>query len=67
MERSNRSILQMLRCYVEKSHEWETYLPLVLFTYRTTKHSSTGVTPFEIMFGRNPTEMTNGANRLKKI
>ena len=57
----------MLRCYVEKSHEWETYLPLVLFTYRTTKHSSTGVTPFEIMFGRNPTEMTNGANRLKKI
>ena len=58
VERSNRSILQMLRCYVEKSHEWETYLPLVLFAYRTTKHSSTGVTPFEIMFGRNPTEMT---------
>ena len=22
-ERGNRTILQMLRCYVEKSHEWE--------------------------------------------
>ena len=30
VERSNRTILQMLRCYVEESSEWEKYLPLVL-------------------------------------
>ena len=54
VERGNRTVLQMLRCYVDKSHEWEEFLPLVLYAYRTTKHSSTGVTPFELMFGRDP-------------
>ena len=54
VERGNRTVLQMLRCYVDKSHEWEEFLPLVLYAYRTTKHSSTGITPFELMYGRDP-------------
>ena len=54
VERSNRTILQMLRCYVEESWEWEKYLPLVLYAYRTTKHATTKVTPFQLMFGRDP-------------
>ena len=47
VERSNRTILQMLRCYVEESWEWEKYLLLVLYAYRTTKHATTKVTPFD--------------------
>jgi len=54
VERFNRSLLQMLRSYVRDHAEWEQYLPFVLFAYHTAVHASTGVSPFEIMFGRSP-------------
>jgi len=54
VERFNRSLLQLLRAYVDKQSEWERYLPLVLYAYRTSVHSSTGVSPFLLMYGRNP-------------
>ena len=53
VERFNRSLLQMLRAYVLHQNDWEEYLPLVLYAYRTAIHTSTGVSPFEFMFGRN--------------
>ena len=54
VERFNRSLLQLLRVYVEKHDDWEQYLPLVLYAYRTSVHSSTRVTPFMLMYGRQP-------------
>ena len=54
VERVNRSLLQLLRAYVEKDYEWERYLPLVLYAYRTAVHMLTGVSPFVLMFGREP-------------
>ena len=54
VERLNRSILQMLRAYVETKEEWEQHLPLVLYAYRTAVHSSTGLSPFQLMYGRTP-------------
>ena len=55
VERLNRSLLQLLRVYVDKEPaNWERYLPLVLYAYRTAVHSSTGVSPFVLMFGRQP-------------
>ena len=48
----NHSLLQLLRAYVERQSEWEQYLPFILFAYRTTVHTSTGVSPFVLMFGR---------------
>ena len=53
VERLNRSLLQLLHTYVEDEADWEKFLPLVLHAYRTSVHSSTGVTPFMLMFGRN--------------
>ena len=38
VERANRSILQMLRTFVEKKTDWERWLPLMLYAYRTSKH-----------------------------
>ena len=49
----------MLRCYTEESYDLEENLPLVLLIYRTTKHATTGISPFQIMFGRDPTSMTH--------
>ena len=59
VERFNCSLLQLLRAYVEKEHEWERYLPLVLFAYRTVTHTSTGVSPFTLMFRRQPNRFCN--------
>ena len=53
VEGSNRTILQMLRCYVEGNGDWEKYLYLVLFAYRTSKHSVTGISPFHLMYSRD--------------
>ena len=54
VERMNRSLLALLRTYVERENEWEKHLQLILFIYRTTKHASTGLSPYEILFGCNP-------------
>ena len=56
VEQFNRTLLQLLRTYTETQEEWERYLPFVLFAYRTAVHSSTGVSPFELIFGRSPVQ-----------
>ena len=54
VERMNRSILNLLRGLVEKEGDWEEHLQLLLYVYRTTKHATTGLSPYEILFGSNP-------------
>ena len=54
VERFNRSLLQLLRSYVDTQDDWECYLPFVLYAYRTSVHSSTGASPFLLMYGRLP-------------
>ena len=60
VERFNRTVLQLLRAYVDQQNEWEKYLPLALYAYRTSTHTSTSVSPFELMFGRQPKDHTEG-------
>ena len=38
VERFNRSLLKLLRAYVEKKKEWESHLPFALYAYRTAVH-----------------------------
>ena len=59
VERLNRSLLQLLRTYVTHEDDWERHLPLVLYAYRTAPHTSTGVSPFELMFGRQPSPLSS--------
>ena len=50
----------MLGCYVEGNDEWVKYLYMVLFAYRTSKHSTTGVSPFQLMYWRDsPVSFSN--------
>ena len=50
----NRPLLQLLRTNVALQSDWGCYLPIVLYAYRTTVHSATGVTPFLQIFSHRP-------------
>ena len=54
VERSNCSILQLLHCYAETEDDWEQFMPMLIFANRTATHSSTNLSPSELMFGRPP-------------
>ena len=54
MERMNRSLLNLLRAFAHKCSDWKDHLQLLMFMYHTTKHMSTGMYPYEIIFGHNP-------------
>lgn len=53
VERFNRTLLSMLAT-TTKNHpfDWEDQLSKVCFAYNSSVHSSTGYTPFFLMFGR---------------
>ena len=54
VERMNHSLLSLLRTLTERQNDWEDYLQLLLFAYRTSQHSVTKLSPYEVLFGRNP-------------
>ena len=55
VERFNRTLLRLLRCFVDTSQlNWDDVLPYVLFAYNTAVSSTTGEAPFSIVFGREP-------------
>ncbi|XP_035545952.1 uncharacterized protein LOC118348436 [Juglans regia] len=51
----NRCLEQYLRCFVHQwPRKWSSYLPWAEYWYNTTYHSSTGMTPFQALYGRLP-------------
>eukprot|EP00253_Pinus_taeda_P019879 PITA_19879 len=52
-ERVNQMVEDMLRAYVmQQPTRWEDYLHLVEFAYNNGYHTSTQMSPFEVMYGR---------------
>jgi hypothetical protein len=48
-------IEQYLRCFTyQQPRKWYSFLPWAEFWYNTTYHASTGMTPFQALYGRPP-------------
>lgn len=59
-ERVNQTLGQMIRTYVQSDErEWERLLPALELAYNCTSHSSTELSPFEVMVGENPITASN--------
>ena len=53
VERMNRTILQILRCFIQEQQEdWDLHLATVGMIIRSTVNRQTGFTPNFLMFGR---------------
>ena len=53
VERSNRSVLQLLRCLCSEIHDWEDKLPFAVMAFNSHVHATTGLTPSHLMFARD--------------
>ena len=53
LERCHQTLKSLLRkfCF-EQDQEWDEALPYMLFAIRETPNESTGISPFEMLFGR---------------
>lgn len=52
IERTIQSLEDFLRaCVLEHRGNHNSYLPLVVFTYNNSFHSSIGMAPFEALYG----------------
>uniref|UniRef100_L7LYP4 RNA-directed DNA polymerase n=1 Tax=Rhipicephalus pulchellus TaxID=72859 RepID=L7LYP4_RHIPC len=55
-ERLNRTLTDMLSKYVSADHrDWDLALPYVTFAYNSSRHDTAGYSPFDLLFGREPT------------
>jgi transposase InsO family protein len=55
LERVNATLKTMIKTATENSDmEWDAVLPWLLYAYRSAIHSSTGYSPFFLMYGREP-------------
>ncbi|KAM9976612.1 hypothetical protein ACTFIR_010454 [Dictyostelium discoideum] len=56
VERFNKTIVIMLKSFTQEVHTmWDLYLDSCLFAYRISIHSSIGVSPFSMLYGREAT------------
>ena len=53
VERQNRTLVNMLRVYCSRyMTDWDKYLPQVVGAYNSTQHSTTGISTFMMLTGR---------------
>jgi hypothetical protein len=67
-ERFNQTLVQSIKKHSEKDTKtWDKWIPYVLLAYRTKVHGSTGLTPYELMFGKavNPLSEGEEARRME--
>ncbi|OMJ10286.1 Transposon Tf2-6 polyprotein [Smittium culicis] len=54
-ERFNRTLKSMIKAYcTDDQANWDEYLDMHVLAYRTAKHETLGISPFEALYGRQP-------------
>ena len=54
-KRFNSTLEGMLRCFIQDNPaDWDEYLKPLAFAYNTAVHATTGVSPFQMVYGRLP-------------
>ncbi|OMJ21746.1 Transposon Tf2-11 polyprotein [Smittium culicis] len=54
-ERFNRTLKAMIKAYTtDDQSTWDQNLDMHVFAYRTAKHETLGISPFEALYGRQP-------------
>ena len=67
VEAGNKNIKRILRKMVETSRDWSEKLPFALWAYRTSFRTSTGATPYSLVYGMEavlPIEIEMGSLRV---
>ena len=55
VERFHKTLCQKFASYFNSNQtNWDLYLPLVLFAYRTSQQTTSKDSPFTLLYGRNP-------------
>ena len=53
VERFNKTLCESLARLSLRNNDWDLYIAPTLFAYRTTKHNTTQIEPFFLVYGRN--------------
>ena len=67
VEAVNKNIKRILRKMIETSRDWSEKLPFALWAYRTSCRTSTGATPYSLVYGMEavfPVEIEMGSLRV---
>ncbi|RVW33913.1 hypothetical protein CK203_082968 [Vitis vinifera] len=67
IEATNKNIKRILWKTVETSQDWSKKLPFALWAYQTSFHTSTGATPYSLVYGMEaviPVEIEMGSLRV---
>ena len=67
VEATNKNINRILRRMVETSWDWSEKLPFALWAYQTSFRTSTGATPYSLVYGMEavlPVEIEMGSLRV---
>ena len=71
VERFNRTILSMLAKYCgEHNSTWDKFLHQLVFAYNTSKHASTGESPYCVIYGREartPLDVISNSNPISSL
>ena len=55
VEKFNSTLIEMVsKCCKVANHDWDQYLPHLLFAYRSSVQESTRESPFFLLYGRDP-------------